>query len=314
MNEDINRPTAAPRAVDSPKSQSPAATAKALLKTMRPKQWVKNVVVYAPLVFDGKLFDPLLLLRTTVAFALFCLISSAVYLINDLADIEKDRLHPKKRFRPLAAGELSPRVAVVAAAVLIVAFIPLALWLDSGFFLILYGYLVLMIAYSFYLKNLVIIDVLVLAAGFVLRVAGGVAVVHVERFSPWLYLCITVGALFLGFGKRRHELVLLENGAGSHRAILAEYTVPLLDQLIGLVTSTLVVFYSLYTFSAVNLPANHGMMLTIPFVLYGLFRYLYLIHVKKLGGAPDELVFRDKPMFITGVLWVLAVVTVLYLG
>ncbi len=314
MNEDINLPTGAPQASDSSKSQSLAATAKALLKTMRPKQWVKNVVVYAPLVFDGKLFDPVLLLRTTVAFALFCLISSAVYLINDLADIEKDRLHPKKRNRPLPAGELSPRVAVVAAVVLIIACIPLALWLDSGFFLILYGYLVLMIAYSFYLKNLVIIDVLVLAAGFVLRVAGGVAVVQVERFSPWLYLCIAVGALFLGFGKRRHELVLLENGAGSHRAILAEYTVPLLDQLIGLVTSTLVVFYSLYTFSAVNLPANHGMMLTIPFVLYGLFRYLYLIHVKKLGGAPDELVFQDKPMFITGVLWVLAVVAVLYLG
>lgn len=314
MNEDLNLPAAAPRATDSPKSESPASTAKALLKTMRPKQWVKNAVVYAPLVFDGKLIDPVLLLRTTIAFLLFCMISSAVYLINDLADIEKDRLHPKKRTRPLAAGELAPRVAIAAAVVLIVVCIPLALWLDSGFFLVLYSYLGLMIAYSFYLKNLVIIDVLVLAAGFVLRVAGGVAVVHVERFSPWLYLCIAVGALFLGFGKRRHELVLLEDGANSHRAILAEYTVPFLDQLIGLVTSTLVVFYSLYTFSAINLPANHGMMLTIPFVLYGLFRYLYLIHVKKLGGAPDELVFKDKPMFITGVLWVLSVVAVLYIG
>lgn len=314
MNEDLNLPAAAPRATDSPQPQSLAGTAKALLKTMRPKQWVKNVVVYAPLVFDGKLFEPLLLLQTTIAFGLFCLITSAVYLINDLTDIEKDRLHPKKRTRPLAAGELAPSVAVAAAVVLILVSIPLALWLDRIFFVILYSYLGLMIAYSFYLKNLVIIDVLVIAAGFVLRVAGGVAVVHVERFSPWLYLCITVGALFLGFGKRRHELVLLEDGADSHRAILAEYTVPFLDQLIGLVTSTLVVFYSLYTFSAVNLPANHGMMLTIPFVLYGLFRYLYLIHVKKQGGAPDELVFKDKPMFITGVLWVLAVIVVLYLG
>lgn len=309
MNEDLNLPTA-----EAPQRQSVASTARSLLKTMRPKQWVKNVVVFAPLVFDGKLFDPLLLLHTTVAFVLFCLISSSVYLINDLADIENDRLHPKKRTRPLAAGELAPSVAVAAAVALIVVCIPVALWLDSGFFLILYSYLGLMIAYSFYLKNLVIIDVLVIAAGFVLRVAGGVAVVSVERFSPWLYLCIAVGALFLGFGKRRHELVLLENGADSHRAILAEYTLPLLDQLIGLVTSTLVVFYSLYTFSAVNLPANHAMMLTIPFVLYGLFRYLYLIHVKKLGGAPDELVFKDKPMFATGVLWVLAVVLVLYLA
>ena len=314
MNEDLNLPAAAPQAAVPPKPQSAAGTAKALLKTMRPKQWVKNVVVYAPLVFDGKMFDPVHLLRTTIAFGLFCLISSAVYLINDLTDIEKDRLHPKKRNRPLAAGELAPSMAIVAAVVLVLVSIPLALWLDRAFFVILYSYLGLMIAYSFYLKNLVIIDVLVIAAGFVLRVAGGVAVVNVERFSPWLYLCITVGALFMGFGKRRHELVLLEDGADSHRAILAEYTVPFLDQLIGLVTSTLVVFYSLYTFSAVNLPANHGMMLTIPFVLYGLFRYLYLIHVKKLGGAPDELVFKDKPMFITGVLWVLAVIVVLYLG
>lgn len=314
MNEDRNVPAAAPQSADSPKSQSLASTAKALLKTMRPKQWVKNVVVFAPLVFDGKLFDPVLLFRTTVAFGLFCLISSAVYLINDLADIENDRLHPKKRTRPLPSGELAPSVAVAAAILLIVACVPLALWLDQGFFVILYSYLGLMIAYSFYLKNLVIIDVLVIAAGFVLRVAGGVAVVQVERFSPWLYLCITLGALFLGFGKRRHELVLLENGADSHRAILAEYTVPFLDQLIGLVTSTMVVAYSLYTFSAVNLPANHAMMLTIPFVLYGLFRYLYLIHVRKLGGAPDELVFNDKPLFVTGMLWVLAVVAVLYLA
>jgi 4-hydroxybenzoate polyprenyltransferase len=153
---------------------------------------------------------------------------------------------------------------------------------------------------------------MVIAAGYVLRAAGGVVVVDVERFSPWLYLCLTLGALFLGFGKRRHELLLLEEGAGSHRAILAEYTIPFLDQLIGLVTATTVIAYSLYTFSAPNLPENHAMMLTIPLVLYGMFRYLYLIHVRKQGGAPDELVFRDKPMFLTGVLWVLAVVAVLY--
>jgi 4-hydroxybenzoate polyprenyltransferase len=189
---------------------------------------------------------------------------------------------------------------------------PLALWLDRGFALILLSYLLLNIAYSFYLKHLVIIDVLVIAAGFVLRVAGGVAVVGVERFSPWLYLVVTLGALFLGFGKRRHELLLLDEGADAHRAILAEYTIPFLDQLIGLVTSTMVIAYSLYTFSAPNLPDNHAMMLTIPFVLYGLFRYLYLIHVKKEGGAPDELVFSDKPLLATGVLWVLAVVLVLY--
>lgn len=288
------------------------ATGLALLRTMRPKQWTKNVVVFAPLVFDEKLFEPALLARTALAFALFCLISSTVYIINDLADIEQDRLHPRKRTRPLASGALAPGSALLAAGVFIAVSIPLALWLDGGFSLILFGYLLLNIAYSFYLKHLVIIDVLVIAAGFVLRVAGGVAVVGVERFSPWLYLVVTLGALFLGFGKRRHELLLLENGADAHRAILAEYTVPFLDQLIGLVTSTMVVAYSLYTFSAPNLPANHAMMLTIPFVLYGLFRYLYLIHVKKEGGAPDELLLSDKPLLATGILWALAVIIVIY--
>ena len=288
------------------------ATGRALVKTMRPKQWIKNVVVFAPLVFDEKLFQPDLFARTLLAFALFCLISSTVYIINDLVDIEKDRQHPRKRLRPLPAGVLSPRVAVVAAGVFILISLPLALWLNGGFSLILFSYLLLNVAYSFYLKHLVIIDVLVIAAGFVLRVAGGVAVVGVERFSPWLYLVVTLGALFLGFGKRRHELLLLDEDADAHRAILAEYTVPFLDQLIGLVTSTMVIAYSLYTFSAPNLPENHAMMLTIPFVLYGLFRYLYLIHVKKEGGAPDELVLSDKPLLATGLLWVLAVVLVLY--
>jgi 4-hydroxybenzoate polyprenyltransferase len=289
-----------------------AATGRALIKTMRPKQWTKNAVVFAPLIFDEKLFQPTLLARTFLAFALFCLISSTVYIINDLADIEKDRLHPKKRERPLASGALTPGIALAAAGVFVLISIPAALWLDGGFALILFSYLLLNIAYSFYLKHLVIIDVLVIAAGFVLRVAGGVAVVGVERFSPWLYLVVTLGALFLGFGKRRHELLLLEDGADAHRAILAEYTLPFLDQLIALVTSTMVIAYSLYTFSAPNLPDNHAMMLTIPFVLYGLFRYLYLIHVKKEGGAPDELLLSDKPLLATGILWVLTVIIVLY--
>lgn len=297
-----------------PRISGVRATAIALLKSMRPKQWAKNVVVFAPLVFDEKLFVPELFFKTLVAFGLFCLMSSTVYLINDLVDIEKDRQHPVKRNRPLASGDLTPGVAVAAVLAFSVASLPVALWLDGGFSLILYGYLALNLAYSFRLKNIVIVDVLVIAAGFVLRAAGGVAVVDVERFSPWLYLCLTLGALFLGFGKRRHELLLLESGADSHRSILAEYTVPFLDQLIGLVTSTLVIAYSLYTFSAPNLPANHTMMLTIPFVLYGLFRYLYLIHVRGEGGAPDDLVFRDRPLLLTGLLWVAAVVAVLYLG
>lgn len=293
---------------------SAAGILAALFKAMRPKQWTKNVVVFAPLVFDEKLFQWPLLVKTTLAFFLFCLISSAVYLINDLADIEKDRQHPVKRHRPLASGALAPSVAAAAAIGIVVLGLPAAFWLSWSFGLILLGYLLLNIAYSFYLKHVVIVDVLVIAAGFVLRVAGGVAVVQVERFSPWLYLCITLGALFIGFGKRRHELITLQEEASNHRAILAQYTVPFLDQLIALVTSTLVIAYSLYTFSAPNLPENHAMMLTIPLVLYGLFRYLYLIHVKGEGGAPDELVFQDRPLLITGALWVIAVILVLYTG
>ncbi len=312
MSDNVKSKTGAAGSSGTAHRTSVRATGVALLKTMRPKQWTKNVVVFAPLVFDEKLFQPALFGRTMLAFILFCLISSTVYIINDLVDIEKDRQHPKKRLRPLPAGVLSPRLAVAAAGVFIVVSLPLALWLDRGFSLILLSYLLLNVAYSFYLKHLVIIDVLVIATGFVLRVAGGVAVVGVERFSPWLYLVVTLGALFMGFGKRRHELLLLDEGADAHRAILAEYTIPFLDQLIGLVTSTMVIAYSLYTFSAPNLPDNHAMMLTIPFVLYGLFRYLYLIHVKKEGGAPDELVLSDKPLLATGVLWVLAVVVVLY--
>jgi 4-hydroxybenzoate polyprenyltransferase len=312
MNEETNLGTGSLSPAPQPQI-GVMGSLRALIRTMRPKQWTKNIVVFAPLVFDEKLFVPDLLLRTTVAFALFCLMSSTVYLINDLADIEKDRQHPKKRYRPLASGELSPGIAVAAIVAFIVVSLPLALWLDGGFTAILLTYLLLNIAYSFYLKNIVVLDVLVIAAGFVLRAAGGVAVVDVERFSPWLYLCLTLGALFLGFGKRRHELLLLQGEAGSHRAILHEYTLPFLDQLIGLVTAVLVMAYSLYTFSAPNLPDNHAMMLTIPIVLYALFRYLYLIHVKKEGGAPDELVFRDRPLLLSGILWVLAVVLVLYL-
>lgn len=312
MSDNVKTEGNAPVAAAPAQRGGVLTTGVALLKTMRPKQWTKNVVVFAPLIFDEKLFDPVLLARTLLAFVLFCLISSTVYIINDLVDMEQDRLHPKKRTRPLASGALAPSVAAAAAGALILVSLPVAFWLDGGFSLILLSYLLLNIAYSFYLKHLVIIDVLAIAAGFVLRVAGGVAVVGVERFSPWLYLVITLGALFLGFGKRRHELLLLENGADAHRAILAEYTVPFLDQLIGLVTSTMVIAYSLYTFSAPNLPANHAMMLTIPVVLYGLFRYLYLIHVKKEGGAPDELLLSDKPLLATGMLWVLMVVIVLY--
>lgn len=284
-----------------------------LLRTMRPKQWSKNIFIFAALVFDQKLFRPLLFGRTIAAFGLFCLISSAVYLINDLADIEKDRQHPVKRNRPLASGALPPRVAVVAAVLIIAVCIPLAYLLSPVFGAILLGYLLLMITYSFYLKNVVIADFLTVAAGFVLRVAAGAVVVQAERFSPWLYICMTLLAIFLAVGKRRHELLLLEGNANEHRAILDEYNIHLLDDIIVIVIAAVLVAYSFYTFSAPNLPPNHAMMLTIPFVLYGLFRYLYLIHVRNEGGAPEDIVVSDLPLIIDFGLWGGAVVVVMYL-
>jgi 4-hydroxybenzoate polyprenyltransferase len=279
---------------------------------MRPRQWTKNAFVFAALVFDEKLTQVPLLTDTLAAFLFFCLISSTVYIVNDLADRERDRVHPTKRLRPLASGQLTPRFAIGAA-------IGMAVFALAGSFAIrpelgwvVLAYLLLNLAYSFYLKNIVIVDVMSIAAGFVLRVLAGVVVVQVARFSPWLYVCTTLLALFVGLGKRRHELILLAENANSHRAILDHYTVPFLDQLISLVTSTTVVAYSLYTFSAPNLPPNHLMMLTIPFVLYGLFRYLYLIHVRKLGGAPDELLLQDMPLLLSVVLWAASVVAILY--
>ncbi len=288
------------------------AMARALFKTMRPRQWTKNGFVYAALVFDGKLFEPTLFLRTTVAFVCFCLISSATYLINDLVDIEKDRQHPTKRHRPLAAGTLPPWVAIATAILFVILCLPVAFWISPSFGAILTGYLLLTLAYTFYLKRVVIVDLLVLAGGFVLRVAGGVAVIDVERFSPWLYVCMVLLALFIVMGKRRHELILLEGKASSHRTSLENYNLRFIDEMIALVTSAIVMAYSLYTFSAPNLPLNHTMMLTIPFVLYGLFRYLYLIHVKGEGGAPEELLLRDRPLLIDVALWVVAVVIVMY--
>ncbi len=284
-----------------------------LLKTMRPKQWAKNVFALAALVFDEKLLDPAYLLPAIAGFALLCLTSGTVYLINDLVDLEKDKLHPTKRRRPLPSGKLSRSAAIAATVLFIVVGQPLGYLLNPTFGFILTGYLVLQIFYSFLLKQVVLIDALTIAAGFVLRVGAGVVLVDVQRFSPWLYVCMTFLALFLGFGRRRHELNLLRENANHHRAILNEYSLALLDQIITIVVAGTIISYALYTFSAEGLPENHLMMLTIPFVLYGLFRYLYLIHVKGQGGAPEEILLGDVPFMINALAWGGSVVAIFYL-
>jgi 4-hydroxybenzoate polyprenyltransferase len=296
---------------------------RALIKSMRPKQWTKNVFIFAALVFDHQLFpfnarqsrDPLPTLRTLAGLVLLCMLSSTVYLINDLADVEKDRLHPTKRNRPLASGALNKQTAVIAAILLPAVALPLAFALGLEFGLVAVVYLVSNLLYSFRLKHVVIVDVLLLALFYILRVYAGVALITVERFSPWLYICMGLGALFIGFGKRRGELLLAQSGqAGNSRKVLDEYSLPYLDEMINLVATASVMAYSLYTFSAEGLPQNHAMMLTIPFVLYGILRYLYLIHMKGEGGAPDELIFTDRPLQITVILWGLAAVLILYLS
>lgn len=283
-----------------------------LLKTMRPKQWAKQVFILAALVFDGKLLQPHYVVRSLLAVVVFCLVSGAVYTMNDLADIEKDRSHPRKRNRPLASGRLSPGVAKAAVAVLLLAALAGAYALGTWFLAVTAIYFLVNVAYSFVLKSHVILDLLSVAAGFVLRVAAGVVVVDVARFSPWLYVCTTLLALFIAISKRRHEVVLLAGNAGNHRATLDDYTVPLLDQYSMVVISTTLMAYSLYTFSAPNLPDNHAMMLTIPFVIYGLFRYMFLVQVRGMGGAPEDIVLRDRPLIASVTLWALAVAFVLY--
>ncbi len=285
----------------------------ALLVALRPKQWTKNALVFFGLVFAHQMTELDPTIQTILAFVAFCLLSSATYIVNDLADLERDRLHPVKRKRPIASGQLSPTVAGVAAVLLLAAALALSAMLSLSFLGMSLLYLGLSISYSLRLKHLVILDVLAIAAGFVLRAAAGAVVISVP-ISPWLYVCTVLGALFIALCKRRHELLLLQDAAAGHRRILQDYSLPLLDQMISVVTSATLIAYSLYTFSAENLPKNSAMMLTIPFVLYGILRYLYLIQVKGSGGIPEELLLTDHPLLITVLGWGATSVAILYLA
>lgn len=294
-------------------------TLRHLLRTMRPKQWTKNAFVFTALVFsEHRLWTDIdKLLITTAAFCVFCMAASAIYLINDLVDIEKDRVHPRKCHRPLASGKLSPTVATIASIILIITALPLSYWIDPdlGFLTILLTYVIVQgILYSYWLKNIVIFDILILAAGFVLRAVAGAVVLDISM-TPWLLVCMGLLALFLGIGKRRHELVLLQAGAGEHRRILTEYSIPMLDQMMSIVTASIIMAYSMTTFSAPAVPQQPYpvLMLTIPFVIYGIFRYLYLIYQRGEGGSPDELVLTDMPLALTIVFWGITVLSILFL-
>ncbi|MBI2855624.1 MAG: decaprenyl-phosphate phosphoribosyltransferase [Chloroflexi bacterium] len=294
------------------------ATTKALISSIRPRQWTKNLIIYFAFFFTvdqaWSLDEPgeagRLLAQTTVAFALFCLITGAVYLLNDVLDAERDRHHPRKRHRPIAAGLLSASVALSMALVMATGGIGLAFVLDPYFGLVAVVYLGTMLAYNLYLKRVIIVDVLAISAGFVLRAAAGAVVLDVT-ISPWLYVCTSLGALFLGFAKRLNELVLAGDGGSLQRESLEEYTPRFLEQLIAIVAPATLVSYILYTFTAENLPDNDAMMLTIPFVMYGLFRYMYLVHHKNLGESPEEILLTDMPLIVDIALWLVTASAVL---
>jgi len=275
---------------------------------MRPKQWTKNMVLFAGIIFAQKIFTEIYLLKTLFAFAIFCVLSGSVYIINDIVDVEKDRAHPHKRFRPLASGQLSPSLAAGFAVIAVLVSLGGAFWLNTGFGFIAVAYFLLTTAYSFKLKNVVIVDVLTIAIGFVFRAVAGATAIMVN-ISPWLLVCTFLLALFLALSKRRHELLLLENNAFLHRKILDEYKPEMLEQMISVVTSSTLMAYSLYTFTSGH---SEYLMGTIPFVIYGIFRYMYLVHQKNIGGSPESALLKDIPMAVNIILWGISCSLILY--
>lgn len=287
-----------------------------LVRTMRPKQWTKNLLfVFPGIVFDGQLFDLEALLLVIAAFFLLNMMSGSVYIINDLADIDSDRRHPKKRFRPIPSGQLPVRLALIAGITIPMLTLLTAVLISPPLALILLAYLILQIAYSFRLKHIVIIDLLTIMTGFVMRVAAGVVVIDVQNFSPWLYACTGLLALFLIVGKRRQELVTLGDEAVNVRRIYRDYNLPLIDEMLRVATIGTLITYTIYTLEAPSplLAETQLGILTVPFVLYGVFRYLYLIYVRGEGSAPDEVLLNDRPLQVDIVLFALTFVVILYI-
>jgi 4-hydroxybenzoate polyprenyltransferase len=284
-----------------------------LIVSLRPSQWTKNLIIFAALLFGQRLLDPASVVASIEAFVVFCVLSGVVYLINDVADREADRLHPVKRSRPVASGQVSVGTALLTAAVLGSASIAAAFALRPLFGVLALSYLVLLALYSGPLKHVVIIDVLTIAVGFVLRAAAGAVAIAVE-VGPWLYVLTILLALFLALSKRRHELVLLADQATNHRRILEEYSPYLLDQMISVVTASTLVAYAIYTVSPDTIQKFHTkyLGLTLPFPLYGIFRYLYLVHQKEGGGSPSEMLLNDRPLLACVALWAAAVAIIIY--
>ena len=287
---------------------------KALIESMRPKQWTKNLLLFVGIIFSKNVLQIHLLLNTVIAFGLFCFISGAIYLINDLADIESDKSHPLKSKRPLASGRLPVKVATIVMTIIIAVTIPLSFILNFQFGLVALAYFLLILAYSLLVKHIVILDVMAVTLGIVLRAVAGAVVIHVS-ISSWLLICTTFLALFLTLSKRRHELVLLGNNSGEHRKSLIEYNPYLLDQMIAIATASAVISYALYTTSQETVAkfGTRNLIFTLPFVIYGIFRYLYLVHQKNMGGSPELIFIQDRSMIINIFLYCIVVILFLYI-
>lgn len=279
---------------------------KELITSMRPKDWYKNLVIFVGIVFSVNLLNLQMWLGVLSAFVVFCMLSGSEYIINDISDIEKDKNHPKKRKRPIASGKLKVTRALLFTIILIPLVLVGSCLINTQFLVISITYLVLIVFYSIFLKHLIIVDVLVISVGFVIRAVAGCLAINVS-ISPWLIICAFLLALFLALGKRRHELVLLSGEAKNHRKTLENYSTEMLDQMINITTGALIMSYFLYTFLADNM----YMMLTIPFAIYGLFRYLFLVYTRNVGEEPGIL-FKDRGMLISMSLWTVLTVLILY--
>ncbi len=281
---------------------------KYIIKLMRPKQWLKNIFVLAALIFSGKFSNGHILLLNLYVFILFSLISSAVYILNDIVDVEKDKQHPQKKYRPIASGKVSKIQALILELILVCIVLFASYSINIKLLFILLTYYIMNILYSFILKNVVIVDVMIITMGFVLRVISGSIVTNVQ-LSPWLILCTILISLFLALNKRRSEIVTLKDKRGLHRKILEEYSVELIDSMLTIVTPSILITYCLYTFSSIQ---SRTMMITIPFVLYGIFRYQYLVTKKNVGGKPEDVFQNDVPFLIDVVIWAILIIGIIY--
>ncbi|MCE5299415.1 MAG: decaprenyl-phosphate phosphoribosyltransferase [Spirochaetia bacterium] len=280
-----------------------------LLNLLRVRQWPKNILVYAALIFTSNLFNTAYLLKVTIGFFLFSFAASSLYILNDILDYKQDRIHPEKKNRPIASGEINRDFALVLSAILMTVSLTGSYFLNFEFFITVASYIIITTLYSLRLKHVVILDIFAVSSGFVLRAISGAFIISVS-ISPWLIICVSLGALFMSLGKRRYELSLPD--AAKHRRILDEYSIPLVDEMISMVTASTVISYSLYTFLSETASKHNYMMLTIPFVLYGIFRYLYLMHKKNLGGSPEMILLKDVPMIICVTLYLLTTIAIVY--